>query len=109
MDNIKVLAQITPSAGVLTDFYVCPTATSAAISSIVVCNQNAATEIAFRISIAIGGSADTPAQYMYFDVPLIANDTFIATVGMTLAATDIIRVRTNNTVVSFQLFGVEVS
>jgi len=109
-DNIKVLAQIAPSAGVLTPLYTVPAATSAATSSIIICNQNSiAGYIAFRISIAIGGAVDDPKQYVYFDIPLMNNDTFIATIGMTLATGDVIRVRTDTANVSFSLFGVEVA
>ena len=110
-DNIKVLAQSAPSPTVLTNLYTVPAATSTATSSITICNQNSGsgTQIAFRVSIAIGGAADTPKQYIYYDIPLIANDTFIATIGLTLGTGDIIRVQTDTANVSFTLFGVEVS
>jgi hypothetical protein len=37
-----------------------------------------------------------------------ANDTFIATVGFTLASTDVVRVLAANNNLAFSLFGVEV-
>lgn len=107
-DNIKVLAQLSPSTNSLTDFYTVPSVTSTAASSIIICNQNSAITISFRISIAVAGAADDIKQYIYFDLPLSSNDTFIATVGLTLKDGDIIRVRSDNTNVSFSLFGVEV-
>lgn len=109
-DSIKVLAQLAPAANSLVSLYTVPVATAAATSSIVICNQNSsASNILFRISIAISGAADDPKQYVYYDIPLMNNDTFIATIGMTLTAGDIIRVRTDTANVSFSLFGVEVS
>jgi hypothetical protein len=108
-DSIKILAQLLPSANVLTDFYTVPALTATAASSIIICNQNAVSSIIFRISLAVAGAADNGKQYVYYDIPLLNNDTFIATIGLTLSAGDVIRVRTDSTNVSFQLFGVEVS
>lgn len=108
-DTIKVLAQSAPSATSLTDIYTVAASTSATISSITICNQNAATEITFRISIAVAGLADTPKQYLYYDLPLGHNDTFIATIGVTLATTDVVRVYTSATSVVFSVFGIEVT
>lgn len=108
-DTLKCLAQLAPSAGSLTTLYTVPSLTSTTISSIIVCNQNSSTQITFRVSIGVGGAADDPKQYIYFDVPLISNDTFTAVIGLTLAATDVIRVKTDTSSVSFSLFGVEIS
>lgn len=108
-DNIKVLAQLSPSANSLTDFYTVGASTSTAISSIVICNQNSVVQIAFRISVAIAGATNDVKQYIYYDLPLSSNDTFIATIGMTLNATDVIRVKSDTANVSFSLFGVEVT
>lgn len=107
-EALKVLGQVTPAAATLTTLYTVPAATSASISSIVICNQNA-TQVLFRISLAIAGASNTTAQYLYYDLPLLANDTFIATVGISLATTDVVRVQSDTTNVSFNLLGVEVS
>ena len=109
MDNPKILAQNLPSAGVLTTLYTVPAATVTVVSSIVICNQNSAAQILFRISVAIGGAADTPAQYIYYDLPLDANDTFIFTGGMSLSASDVVRIKTDTANVSFNMFGIEVA
>lgn len=76
------------------------------VSSIYVCNQSATPDL-FRISVAIAGAADTAAQYLYFDLPIGSNDTFVATVGETLATTDVVRIRSTNGTCSFVMFGVE--
>jgi hypothetical protein len=105
---LKVLGQSSPAAATLTALYTVPALTSVAVSSIVVSNRNAA-KIKFRVSVAIGGAADTGAQYLYFDVEVNGNDTFVATIGITLATTDVVRVQTNTTLVGFNLFGAEVT
>jgi hypothetical protein len=104
----KPLAQTNPSATTLTDSYTVPAATSAVVSSIVICNRGG-TETSIRISVAVGGAANDNKQYLYYDLPLPANDTFIATIGVTLAATDVIRVYAADAQVSFNIFGVEIT
>lgn len=104
----KVLAQTNPGAASLTDSYTVPGATQAIISSIVVCNRSG-TSTSFRISIAVAGAADDPKQYIYYDVVIPGNDTFVATIGMTLGAADKIRVYATLATLTFTTFGVEVT
>lgn len=103
---IKVLGQVNPIAGVLTGAYTAPN--QAVVSSLSVCNQSS-TPVTFRVSIAVAGAADAAAQYLYYDVPLAGNATFIATIGVTLGATDVVRVQSSGNAQSFNLFGSEVS
>ena len=79
----------------------------ASISSVIVCNQNSTT-ILFRLSIAVNGASNDPKQYLYYDLPLDGNDTFISTVGISLAANDVVRVQSDTSNVSFNIFGVEI-
>jgi len=104
----KILAQSKPSATTLTDAYTVPGATQATISTIVVANQSSSAT-SFRISVAIAGAADTAAQYLYYDIAIPGNDTFAATVGITLGAADVVRVYNTDATLSFNLFGVEAS
>lgn len=107
-ETYRVLAQSTPSANTLTTAYTVPASTSTQISSIMVCNTNT-TETTFRVSVRIAGASDTIKQYIYYDLPILNNDTFVATVGITLATTDVISVQAGMTNVSFNIFGVEIS
>lgn len=107
-DALKVLGQVVPSATILTTLYTVPSATQTSVSSIFVCNQSGA-NILFNISVAVNGAADNPKQYIYFQVPLDPNDSFVATVGLSLATGDIVRVLSDTGSVSFNLFGVEVT
>ena len=85
-----------------------PSATSAIGSSIIIANRS--TSVAnFRVSIAVGGAATSNKDYIYYDLPIGANDTFIATIGITLATTDVVRVYSSNTNLSFSLYGSELT
>ena len=108
-ETIKVLAQSNPSALTLTDIYTVPAGKSTVVSSLVLANRSTSANTTFRLSLAIGGAVDALAQYLYYDVILFAQDTFIATIGVTLAATDVVRVRVNDAIVSVNVLGAEVS
>jgi hypothetical protein len=107
-ETLKVLAQLSPSATTLTTLYAVPSSTSTVISSLIICNTTGST-VTFRVSLAPAAAADNIKQYLYYDLPLLANDTFIATIGISLATTDLIRVYASATNVSFTATGVEVT
>lgn len=107
-DTQLVLGQVNPAATTLTTLYTVPAATQTVVSSIVVCNQ-AASDATFRISIQVAAAADNAKQYLYFDTTVPANDTFTATVGLTLGATDVIKVYASTTTLSFSAFGVQIA
>lgn len=107
-DTLKVLGQVNPTAQTLTAAYTVPAATSATISSIVVCNSGASAD-KFRISVAVAGAADNLKQYLYYDVDVPAYENFVLTLGITLAATDVVRVYAGGSYLSFNVFGVEVT
>jgi hypothetical protein len=90
MANVyKILGQSSPSATTETDLYTVPAATSTVCSSISICNRGA-TQTTFRVSISQGGGATANKDYIYYDVTLAGNDTFIATIGVTLATTEML-------------------
>lgn len=107
-NTYSVLAQTTPSATTLTDSYTCNSALGAIVSSLMVCNENAVS-ITFRISVAVAGAADATKQYIYYDVTVLGNSTFAATLGLTLSNTDVIRVYASSTLVAFSFYGTKVS
>lgn len=107
-DTLKVLGQVNPAATTLTTLYTVPASTSTTVSSVYVCNQ-AASAATFRISIQVAAGADNAKQYLYYDTEVPANDTFVATVGLSLAATDVVKVYASSTTLSFSAFGVEVT
>ena len=107
-DTFKVLGQSAPAATTLTTAYTVPSATQAVSSSIVVCNRDAGAAT-FRISVAIAGAADNVKQYIAYDAPIAGNDTIALTIGVTLGATDVVRVYASTTLLSFSIYGEEVT
>lgn len=103
----KVLGQTAPGAASLTDSYTVPASTSAVVSSIVVCNQGAATS--YRLSIAVGGAADNVKQYLAYDRAIGANEVHTFVLGIGLATTDVVRVYATLATLSFNTFGVEIT
>ncbi len=104
----KVLGQAAPVATTLTALYTVPALTSAVASTVMVCNQSA-TPTTFRLSVAVAGAADTPKQYLFYDVPMAANEARGFTIGLTLATTDIVRCYATLATLSFNLFGSEIA
>lgn len=107
-DTFKILGQSAPAATTLVDLYTVPGATSTTVSTISVCNRSA-TPTSFRISVAPAGAADATSQYLYYDQAIGGNTSFVLTIGMTLGATDKIRVYAGAATLSFSAFGVEIS
>jgi hypothetical protein len=107
-ETLKVLGQSAPAAATLTPLYTVPGGVTAAGSSLVICNQNAA-QIKYRVSVAVAGAADTSKQYLFFDTILNGNTTTAVVIGISLAATDVVRVESDTTATSFTLFGIEVT
>ena len=104
----KVLGQSNPSANTNTDLYTVPAGKSTVCSTLVVCNQ-AATAATFRIAVRPAGATISAAQYIAYDSNINANDSITLTIGVTLAATDVVTIRANSATVSFNLFGSEIA
>lgn len=109
IESYKILAQSHPSAGNLVDLYQSPPlGLGTVISSIAVCITNSPSDL-WRVSNAVNGAADDIKQYIYYDDEIDYPDTFIATIGITIAPGDVIRVRSANGKLSFNLYGTELS
>ena len=104
----KILGQQNPAAVTSTTLYTVPAATSAVISTITVANL-AATDATFRISTAVAALAITAKQYIAYDVTVPGNGLFTFTIGIGLAATDVIRVYASTANVAFSAFGTELT
>jgi glucose-6-phosphate dehydrogenase assembly protein OpcA len=104
----KVLGQSAPGATTDTDLYTVPASTSAVISTIVVANR-ATTAATYRIAIRPNGATLANQHYIAYDVTVGASDSTTLTIGLTLAATDIITVYGSTANLSFSLFGSEIT
>jgi glucose-6-phosphate dehydrogenase assembly protein OpcA len=104
----KVLGQLAPSATTATTLYTVPAATSSIISTLVVANR-ANTAATYRIAIRVAGATLANEDYLAYDVTVGANDSTTLTLGITLAATDVVTVYASTANLSFNAFGSEIT
>lgn len=106
--NYKVLGQANPAATTATTLYTVPSATSAVVSTIAVCNTGG-TSATFRIAVRPAGATLATAQYIAYDTAVTANNSTFITIGVGLATTDVITVYASNTNLAFTAFGTEIA
>ena len=104
----RVLGQVIPALNTDENLYVTPGATSMVSSTLNVCNQAAASG-KFRVAVRPAGATLEAKHYLCYDTTIPANDSIALTLGITLAATDVVTVRSNSGSVSFNLFGQEIA
>ena len=104
----KVLGQSAPSATTDTNLYTVPSATSTVVSTLVVANR-AGTDASFRIAIRPAGASIANQHYIAYDVLVGSLDSTTLTLGITLAATDVITVYASTANLSFNAFGSEIT
>ena len=103
----KVLGNAKPAASTEQDLYSPDTDKRALSSTFTACNQGA-TDAKIRLSVTVAGGTTGGADYILYDLPLPANDTFAMSMGMTLGPLDVVRVYSDSADVSYLLFGQEV-
>lgn len=104
----KVLGQSNPSATTSTTLYTCPASTQTIVSSIIVCNRSI-TATSFRVGVDVNGAGDSNEDYIAYDVPIGANEVIALGHGITLDASDLIRVYATLATLTFSVFGQEIS
>lgn len=114
-NTYKILGQLNPLANVETDLYTVPAATSTVVSCITVCNiSNSAPYTSvnsgkFTLSVSKAGAATTPKDIIYYLVDIGQYNTYVANLGITLEATDVIRIISSVDFLSFNIFGTEIT
>lgn len=104
----KILGQVAPNATTETDLYTVPSATQVIVSTLCVANRSAS-DVTFRISISVDGAATATKDYIAYDVTCAGNGVNYFTLGLTLDATDKIRVYASANTLSFSVFGTELA
>ena len=105
-DTLKVLGQLDPSATTTTVLYTVPDMTQTTVSSIVAANRTGSA-ITFRLSVHVGGAGADDKQYLYYDKSVAATDSLTIVIGITLNQTDVVKVYTSGSNMSFNMFGCE--
>lgn len=103
----KVLGQVHPAASTNTTLYTVPAATSTVCSTFAICNLGVSTT--YRIAIRPAGATLEDKHYLAYEATINQYDTVMLTIGVTLAATDVVTVRSGTSDVTFQLFGSEIA
>lgn len=104
----KVLGQSNPAATTSTVLYTVPAATQTVVSTVTVANQSAS-DATFRISVSVAGAAISAKEYIAYDTSIRGNGVQAFTLGITLGATDVIRVYGSSANLSFSAFGSEIA
>lgn len=104
----KVLGQVAPAATTETDLYTVPAATQTVVSTLVIANRSS-TSATYRISISVAGAATAAKDYITYDLTLDGLSIQTLTLGITLGATDKIRVYASTANTSFSIFGSELA
>ena len=109
--SYKVLGQSNPAATTETTLYTAPTSpsTSTVVSTIMVCNQ-ASAAATYRIAVRPAADASTAAKHwIVYGATVGGSDSTALTLGVTLAAGDVIRVYSSTATMSFSAYGSEIS
>lgn len=105
----KVLGQSAPSSTSNADIYTVPSATQAIVSTISVANLTTAAAT-FRIAVRPAGATVANQHWIAYDVALGGGDAITLTLGVTLAAADVLTVRSGTAnALAFSAFGVEIT
>lgn len=104
----KVLGQVAPAATTDTALYTVPAATQTVVSTLVIANL-ATASATYRVAVRPAGETLANKHYIAYDVSVGASDSTTLTLGLTLAATDVITVRGSSATLAFNLSGMEIS
>ena len=104
----KVLGQSAPSATTNTDVYTVGSGKSAVVSTITIANRDSSAAT-YRIAVRPAGASITNAHYVGYDITVGASDSTVLTLGITMAATDVLSVYGSTANLTFQAYGSEIS
>ena len=103
----KVLGQSAPAANTDINLYTVPAATSTVCSTLAIANRGVSTT--FRVAVRPAGATLANTHYIVYDTSVNQFDSIFLTLGVTLAATDIVTVYAGTATLSFSLFGSEIT
>lgn len=103
----KVLGQAAPAGTTNSDLYTVGAGKSAVISTLAIANTTG-TAASARVFVRVAGAAAATSNAIVYDANVAANSTIGLTLGITLAATDVLTVQTGTAnALTFQAFGQE--
>ena len=105
----KVLGQVAPANTNNADLYTVPATTQAIVSTLSIANITT-TAATFRAAVRPAGASIANQHWIAYDVSLGGADSVTLTLGVTLAATDVLTVRSGTAnALAFSAFCVEIT
>jgi hypothetical protein len=105
----KVLGRKAAAATTAEELYATPSSSAAVVSTIVIANR-AATAKTYRIAVKPAtGTTLANEHYLAYDVAIAANDSTALTLGITLAAGNVIVTYASSADLTFTAFGSELA
>lgn len=105
----KVLGQSAPATTANADLYTVGAGKSAIVSTLAIANVTASNATA-RVFVRVAAAAAATSNALVYDGVFLANSTTTLTLGITLAATDVVTVQSGTgSALTFQAFGSEIS
>ena len=105
----RVLGQSAPANTNNADLYTVPASTQAIVSTLSIANITT-TAATFRVAVRPAGASIANQHWIAYDVSLGGADSVTLTLGVTLAATDVLTVRSGTAnALAFSAFGVELT
>lgn len=103
----KILGQASPAGTTATDLYTVGSGKSAVVSTLSITNLTALAATG-RVYIRVAGASASTANALVYDATFAPNSVTALTVGITLAATDVITIQSNTgSALTFMAFGQE--
>lgn len=105
----KILGQSAPASTANADLITVGASKSQIVSTLVIANTTTSDATA-RVFARIAGAAAAAGNALLYDLTIPANGQYALTLGITLAATDVLTVRTGTSnALTFTAFGTEIS
>lgn len=104
----KVLGQSAPTDTNNANLYTVPSATSTVVSTVLIANTTGTSATA-RVFVRVAGATAAASNAVVYDLAIAGNTSTALSLGITVAATDVISVRSSvANALTFQAFGSEV-
>lgn len=103
----KVLGQANGNT-VSANVYTVPASAQTVVSTVVIANRSSS-NTNYRIAVQPGGAALSNQHYIAYDSVVAGNDSIALSLGLTLGPNDVISVNASSNVLSFSVFGSEIT
>ena len=105
----KTLAQVTPTADVLTNLYVTGATTQAVIGTITVSGLSETTNSSFSIAVRPINEALNDKHFIFRGSPVLVNEVLVVSGAVTMGPNTILAANNYTGNASFTVFGVEIT